>query len=154
MSWKPLSKNDLNFADLLLKYIRTARESNIGSIFYNETWLPSSSDLLKSALFERLRSGLEPLPEAPPLGYSCPWYALIEDTGPHYVYDCYFKNDEITILQNTYEILENDNSVYIVKDKIKNTSYRFKVFYDAEWQHPTSSILLGKGGWFIMLMEK
>jgi len=155
MSWKPLSKDDLKLSSILLKYIRTVRETNLRthSLLYNEMWLPSEVDIIKSALFERLRSGLEPLSEPPPLGYSCPWYALIEDAGPHYIFDCYFNDDKINILQNMYEIVEKTEDFYIVKDASKNTSYRFKVFYDKEWEHPTAKIL-GSGGWFITLMEQ
>ena len=147
MSWKPLSNDDLKFASQLMKYIKTARGSNS---YYWEQWLPSEADICKSALFERIRCGLEPLAEAPPLGYSCPWYALIEDIGPHFVYECYFNSDEgsVVILQNQYDIVETASDFFILKDALKHTSYRFKLYFDPKWEHPTA-VLLGKGGWFI-----
>ena len=48
-------------------------------------WLPSVADIYKSALLERMMSGYEPLSYPPPVGYSCPWYAAVEDAGPHFL---------------------------------------------------------------------
>ena len=39
----------------------------------------------KSALFARLLSGKAPLVHPPPRAFSYPWYALIEESGPHNV---------------------------------------------------------------------
>lgn len=39
----------------------------------------------KSALFARLLSGKPALPEPPPTSFSYPWYAVIEEPGPHHV---------------------------------------------------------------------
>ncbi|WP_139313526.1 hypothetical protein [Rhodoferax antarcticus] len=36
----------------------------------------------KSCLFKRLMAGKDPLPIAPPLSWSYPWYEVIEDDGP------------------------------------------------------------------------
>lgn len=36
-----------------------------------------------SALLRRLLSGKEPLSYAPPTSFSQPWYAIVEDRGPH-----------------------------------------------------------------------
>ncbi len=64
----------------VLKWIRTAVAAGYG--YGSPGWLPCEPDFSKSALFERLRSGKEPLAEPPPLGLSCPWYGLVEDPGP------------------------------------------------------------------------
>ena len=156
MSWKPISKEEYAFAQLLIKFIKVVRDTNSGQerLYYSKNWLPSDADISKSALLERMRSGLEPLAEPPPLGYSCPWYAVVEDAGPHYLYDCYFKEDETIVhaLQHVYNVVEKSEYYYIVKDAKYDTSYRFKIFYDSEWEHPTAKIL-GKGAWFIRNME-
>jgi hypothetical protein len=40
---------------------------------------PTDADIAASALFERLMAGGEPLPYPPPLQFSRPWYAIVED---------------------------------------------------------------------------
>lgn len=39
----------------------------------------------RSALFGRLLDGKPALPHPPPSSYACPWYAVIEEPGPHQV---------------------------------------------------------------------
>ena len=82
---------------LLIDYqlwIKTANEASeklfqrtgFKNSYHKDTWIPSQADMTKSRLFWRIRSGLQPLPEAPPTAYSCSWYELIEIPGPH---DCW-----------------------------------------------------------------
>lgn len=150
MTWTPITEAEMQMGRYVLAWIRTARES--GGFMYSADWLPSDADMSKSALLERLRSGKEPLAEPPPLGMSCPWYALVEDAGPHYVFDVWrsddprYGKDPIFILQHAYEIIEHrGNRDYIVKDS-RETSYRFRVWHDDEWRHPSGRIV---GGWFM-----
>jgi hypothetical protein len=146
VTWSPITQAEMTMARHVVTWISTVRAA--GGV-YGADWLPSDADMSKSALLERLRSGKEPLAEAPPLGYSCPWYAVVEDPGPHYVFDAWRgQNNEMVVLQSAYEIVE-ERSGYdmIVRDKWKNTSYRFHLWYDAEWEHPSKR--LAKGGWFM-----
>lgn len=153
MTWTPIAEEEMRTARLVVTWIRTARGSSVG---YPADWLPSESDFTKSALFERLRSGKEPLPEPPPLGMSCPWYAVVEDPGPHYVFDVHIPDDRhlgpdpIVVLQNVYRIVERCGpQSFVVKDA-RDTSYRFALWYDAEWRHPGGRIV---GGWFMRNVE-
>lgn len=41
-----------------------------------------NDELFNSSLFRRLLEGIEPLPFAPPLSFSFPWYDVIEGEGP------------------------------------------------------------------------
>jgi hypothetical protein len=76
--------------------------------------LPTRPDIVKSALFERLRSGREPLPHAPPRGLDCPWYAVVEDAGPHradgwgieFGPGVMAHEGQVYILRNHYDLLE------------------------------------------------
>ena len=130
----------------LLLWIRTARASGYGA-YLGRPWLPSGADFAKSALFERIRSGLAPLPEPPPLGHSCPWYALVEDEGPHWT-TVHIEGDKAIVFQTPYEILERRGETsFLLKDGGHDTSYRFTLRFDPEWRHPSAR--LGDGGWFI-----
>jgi hypothetical protein len=96
----------------IVLWVKTVRETHpimFHAGGYGPTWLPSSSDLWKSALFERIRHGVAPLPEPPPIGYSCPWYAVVEDPGPHSAMAFEKPQREGTLIvvhQNPYSILE------------------------------------------------
>ena len=138
----------MDFGRHVVRWIEVARTK------YGADWLPSDADMSKSALLERLRSGLEPLPEPPPVGMACPWYAVVEDAGPHYVFDVWFGNendqffkaDDAVILQHGYKIVERrGDKDFIIKDR-SDTSYRFRLWHDAEWKHPSGRIV---GGWFM-----
>lgn len=137
------------FARAVVTWIRTASAAGYGW----PNWLPCQPDFHKSALLERLRSGLDPLDEPPPLGLSCPWYALIEDPGPHYVMDAW-KDDRVVgaghwvALQNVYEVVEERGERdFVVRDAGHDTTYRFRLWHDPEWRHPSGR--LAPGGWFL-----
>jgi hypothetical protein len=146
MTWTPITQPEMDMARHMVTWIRTVRKA--GGV-YGADWLPSDADMCKSALLERLRAGKEPLEEAPPLGYSCPWYAVVEDPGPHYVFDAFEgQNNEVVVLQTTYEIVERrGDQDFIIRDKWKGTSYRFRLWHDATWEHPSKR--LAPGGWFM-----
>jgi hypothetical protein len=113
----------------------------------------TNHDFDKSALLERIRSGLQPMDEPPPVGYSCPWYALVEDAGPHYVFDVHMRaqfvgENEIVVAQNLFTIYERlGEKEFVVGDK-RGTSYRFRLWFDPEWEHPTG-YRKGEGGWLM-----
>jgi hypothetical protein len=118
----------------IITWIKTVRAANPDNPYYGPEWFPAETDYYKSALFERLRSGLKPLPEPPPLGYACPWYALVEDPGPHYVHDMDWDDiygSYVMIYQNRYDIVERDGRDVILRDAHPETSYRFRLSYDA-----------------------
>lgn len=150
MTWTPITQPEMDMCRHMVTWISTVRKA--GGV-YGADWLPSDADMCKSALLERLRSGKEPLAEPPPLGYSCPWYAVVEDPGPHYVFDAWAaQNNEMMVLQSTYEIVEKHGEQdFTIRDKWKNTSYRFRLWYDAEWEHPSKR--LAKGGWFMQSVQ-
>lgn len=155
----------------LLLWIKTARAANanrgatLGGM-YGKDWFPCSTDFIKSALFERIRSGKDPLPEPPPLGYSCPWYAIVEETSPHPVYEASFGNpwkslniegtpegdNYVSVLQNTYESLGEDNGVHTIRDRSHQTSYRWKLWFDPLWRHPTAPNLQN-GSWMMQIIS-
>jgi hypothetical protein len=82
MTWRSISDEEMRACLRMLLWIRTARKWGNAAI-YGPTWLPTLIHIRKSALFERLMSGKKPLEYPPPLGYACPWYAVVEDPGPH-----------------------------------------------------------------------
>jgi len=68
----------------------------------------------KSALLERMLSGLDPLPNPPPLSFSYPWYTLIEDGidyplevfKPSAQFTEYFKHPMLVINQSFWRIVK------------------------------------------------
>lgn len=140
-------------------WIRTVRETaaKYSLTYYGSDWLPSDADFDKSALLERIRSGLKPMDEPPPVGYSCPWYALVEDKGPHYIFDVsetanFLEENQILAAQNRFTIYERrGDKDYIVGD-VRGTSYRFRLYYDAEWRHPTG-FRPDQGGWLMQNVD-
>lgn len=134
----------------VLAWIRTAVAAGYG--YGMPGWLPCAPDFAKSALFERLRSGKEPLAEPPPLGMSCPWYALIEDPGPHYVMDAWFdpnSPDRVVVLNNPYRIVERlGPEDVIVRDAGHDTSYRFRLRRDPAYV-PRRRTDRENDGWFL-----
>ena len=127
-------------AGKIMLWVKTAAAANPGAqaIFYGPGWLPTISDYWKSALFERIRSGKDPLPEPPPIGYSCPWYAVVEDESPHNLFSATVNETEgwANILQNRYWIVEHRANDFIIKDGHYKTSYRWRLWEDVEYIHP------------------
>lgn len=125
-------------------WITTTKASN-RPFPYNNGNHSSYTDLLKSSLFGRLRSGKLPLDEPPPVAFSYPWYEIVEDPEPKII--SYNTKESITIiteimgktidpvlsiLQNHYEIVEHKDDVYLIKDKYHLTRYRFNVWHDVD----------------------
>ena len=156
MSWHTITRDEWKWVNAVIKWIETVRDTP--KTGYPSDWLPGTHDAPKSALLERLRNGKAPLEYPPPLGMSCPWYAVVEDPGPHYVFD--FRVDKFPqytlpgeeprdrafIYQSLYEIEESRDNEYIVRDGRHDTPYRFRVWYDKDWKHPNGRI---EGGWFM-----
>lgn len=117
-----------------------------------------------------------------PLGYSCPWYALIEDRGPHFVgspafgdgtgYAVWFDSDRpnckpewmdgVVICQHSYRIVEEriPKREWVVKDARYETPYRFKFWLDPDVDLVAAKHIgtikpdyRPKGGWFIQNMD-
>jgi len=177
MTWTPLSEADLHMAHGVTLWIETARKAGYGG----PDWLPSRADFVKSALFERIRSGKAPLPYPPPVGFACPWYALVEDVGPHPVGEAHtpfvpvfgqalpedgedaapreswdLQPGEVTVLMNRYRIVETRGEQdFMVVDAhhVPQTPYRFRLWLDREWRHPSRPEGYPRGGWFIQNME-
>ena len=75
------------------RILRSNQERALGKTLADEEWssLVKGGDAIllgrqpgnpKSALFHRLLDGKAPLPFAPPLSFSYPWYESVEQTGP------------------------------------------------------------------------
>jgi len=106
------------------KWVETAKKS--GGVHY-QNWTPGTVDMLKSRLFWRIRSGKEPLPEAPPTAYSCPWYELIEVPGPHDVWEeiRVYEKKFCSVAQCRYEVLEQHEDGILI---LKYNCYKFKAW--------------------------
>lgn len=112
-------------------WVETVRNS--GGV-YDDTWVPSDIDIVKSRLFWRIRAGYQPLPWAPPKAYSCPWYEVVEDLGNHSCFECWRGTDGILygperwiIAQCVYDHIEElENNQHIVG----YGEYRFLIFRD------------------------
>lgn len=159
--------NSNQIASMLRTWVETVRAANPNSPFYGPAWLPSETDIYKSALFERIRSGLDPLEEPPPIGLACPWYAVVEDPGPHFVYDVKeagafgqwfedlpIKPDvDIFVLNTGYRVTEKIGPKdLIIRDGRRDTSYRFHLWYDPEFTWP-GRMASRQGGWLMRNME-
>lgn len=142
-------------AGIIIKWITVARKEGYGG----PTFTPSLADFAKSALFERLRSGKEPLAEPPPVFLSCPYYGIVEDEGPHMVglglrdnqHNAHVDGDHIDLgwsLGWTITETKGENR-YIVKDRYKNTSYRFHLWWDSNYTPPSTLHEPPRGGWFM-----
>jgi hypothetical protein len=114
---------DLHTCIAMRLWIETARKGN--PKHYGENWLPSEVDMIKSRLFWRLRSGKQPLPEAPPRAYSCPWYEVVEEDRPHFCREMFVVENIAHIAQCAYQIekMEGDEPSII-----KYNCYSFKVW--------------------------
>jgi hypothetical protein len=155
MTWKSATPEELEHYRQVMLWITTVRETGAkyNLLGYGSDWLPSEADFAKSALLERIRSGLAPMVEPPPVGYSCPWYALVEDAGPHYIFDVstdadWLEEDQVLAAQNRFTIYERRGEKDFIVGDIRGTSYRFRLWFDAEWNHPTG-FRKGQGGWFM-----
>lgn len=164
MTWTPITRDQIEFGQQIVLWIKTARAAGYSSM--GGDWLPSSADFSKSALLERIRSGKKPLKYPPPRGLACPWYAVVEDAGPHYAMDVSLEmhkfwaeqcaksgdtNEYLFLMQNAYIIeKKRGEKDFIVRDGHHgtDTGYRFRVWFDAEWRHP-SGWKPDEGGWFI-----
>lgn len=154
MTWASTTAEQLELARGVVLWIETARAAGYGG----SNWLPSDADIYKSALFERIRSGKRPLDEPPPRGFSCPWYALVEDRGPHYVGDDVWNGPmagihlekTMFVFQHPYAIVEERGEHdMVVRDATRDTSYRFLLWFDPTWVAPCNMAQRAPGGWFI-----
>ena len=170
---RPLSYT-VELAGMLREWVMTVRQVHKNGTMpgmYGPDWFPTSSDFYKSALFERIRSGLKPLPEPPPVGLACPWYAVVEDPGPHFVYDVKEAGEfgqwfedlpvkptvDVFVLNTGYRVTEKIGPKnLIIRDGRHNTSYRFRLWYDPEFTWPgrvSAGYTARKGGWLMQNVE-
>lgn len=103
-----LLMRDMKLICYFKKWVSTVRNAK----GYDTKWLPSEIDCLKSRLFWRIRSGKDPLKDAPPTCFSCPWYEVIEIPGPHSTIDpIRIFDDEgkkyVSVAQCRYELIES-----------------------------------------------
>jgi hypothetical protein len=107
-----LFERDIQLLQHYQKWLETAKATGLS---HYQNWTPSYVDMLKSRLFWRIRSGKDPLPEAPPTAYSCPWYELIEVPGPHDIWEeirVYGPNQGFpkkfcSVAQCSYQVIED-----------------------------------------------
>lgn len=168
MTWKSITQEEKDLIMLAIKWLEVRKRWDPGSEYYS-----TEADLSKSALFERMRNGLEPLDFPPPIGFSCPWYAIVEDPGPHivgyggglgdihfskdYTDDSFitriaekYKNGTVVILQHTYEIFEqNGEADFIIRDTLvdpEDTDVKSPYFFRLYWNpdHEIKRVIDGK----------
>ena len=168
MTWNTAGTDEVAVAEAVILWIRTARDAGHG-----EGWLPTAADIRKSALFERLRSGKQPLPFPPPLGMSCPWYALVEDPEPQFVgrmdgFGPVFGTEgadlpgagRVSVMQSLYDIVERRSDTdMVVRDAMHGpgSPWTFRLWHDPDWKLPPiaapgSRGALPPGGWFLRNM--
>lgn len=160
MTWNPATETDVEIAQAVVLWITTARAAG-----YGDNWLPMGVAVHKSALFERIRSGKDPLEFPPPVAFSCPWYALVEEPTPHNVGDGenfgphfytgqrLMPENTVNIFQSLYDIVEKTSDTdMIVKDRRHETPYRFRLWFDAEWRRPNAGDERA-GAWFMAIVE-
>ena len=140
MTWRSITDDELALC------LKMARWLEIRQRWCpEEDFVPCEADITKSALFERLRAGRQPLEYPPPVALACPWYALVEDPGPHYVGDGkgigpyfgpsgFLKKNEVNILQNRYEIVGREDKRFTVKYSYYDSPYRFHLWFDENFQ--------------------
>lgn len=128
-----LYERDTKLLADFIKWVQTVRQWREKD---RPDWLPSYSDILKSRLFWRIRSGKEPLPNPPPCSYSCPWYEVVEDGVPHDVWPhstVYFSGESpfepgekrVSINQDIYKIIGKEEPG---KWLVEHGTYRFRVW--------------------------
>ena len=128
-----LFETDVKLLNDCMLWIQIARKSERSG--YGPEWLPNTVDFLKSRLFWRIRSGKNPLKHAPPCAYSCPWYELIEDERPHWVwenvriYQRGFRDNgspaSVSVAQTLYELIERQSDCSLL---LAYGPYHFKVW--------------------------
>jgi hypothetical protein len=101
-------------------------------------------DIIKSALFARIRQGKRPLPFPPPTQHGSPWHALVENSNEIHTVDAEIIRDEqglplgATIEAcNDWRIVEEvaRDSEYLVQHQGKGPLYRLKLdMFTAELQ--------------------
>ncbi len=167
--WKSITDDEMTLCQQMVRWLEIRKKWQP-----EEPWLPTEADISKSALFERLRSGGEPLEFPPPIGLACPWYAVVEDPRPHYIgtgrndiyINCkwddpifgpegsWLKAGEVQLIQHTYRIVERRTETeVIVADGWRETPYRFRLWLDPDHDpkfHHKPGI---RGGWFIQNVE-
>ena len=173
MTWRSITNEEFEICKKMSLWLATRKQWRP-----SENWLPSEADISKSALFERIMNGYDPLPFPPPRGLSCPWYAVVEDKGPHFAGDI-FENKQngfgpyfhivlpnhnytnisyevadvghqVTIWQNSYWIEERISSLeFIIKDAGYDTAYRFRIWYDPDYKYGSIAAEPLAGGWMI-----
>lgn len=177
MTWRSITDEEYEICRKMVIWLDTRKKWQS-----DEAWLPTDADISKSALFERLMNGLDPLPWPPPRGLSCPWYAVVEDRGPHYAgnvkeslesgFGPYFGrfnkqgeysklsnseadvNDEATIWQSGYVITKKISDLeFIIKDDYYETPYRFRLWWDKNYKYTSTVKKPPQGGWMIRNVE-
>ena len=173
MTWRSITPEEHDVCRKMVHWLRIRKQWCPSS-----DWLPTDADISKSALFERLMNGLEPLPQPPPRGLSCPWYAVVEDRGPHFAGDIFEGKEngrgpyfhiihpnhnhvvishedadighEVSIWQNSYWIEKRiSSSEFVLKDASYDTSYRFRLWYDPYYKYTSIAANPPVGGWMI-----
>lgn len=163
-----LTKDMLDACNAMSKWIQTAREAQkkFGGSGYGDDWIPTEPDIIKSRLFWRIRSGVEPLAVPPPRCFSCPWYEVVEIDEPHDIWDVHGSVMTLADLLhregNNKEFIVCGQCGYDVHEVIKDKeeyivgyhSYRFRLWLDKErtkagWEELQKQPNFNKETWHI-----
>ena len=97
----------------------------------------------KSALFARLLEGKPALPYAPPLSYAYPWYAIVEESGPHKV--CVdlqsWSDGHITLNQCSWE-LKSGNAAWAELVRLQGALNQARTPLESGWTPELLSAVL------------
>jgi len=104
-----MKEDEMEIIVAVVKWIKTAREAR-----ENIAWLPMATDVVHSALLKRIMDGGEPLPYAPPIAFSYPWYDLYDKpTEDHLAVEVHIRNQfEIVINHVVWKAHEEEKDMH------------------------------------------
>jgi|SRR5271157_5601692 len=135
-----LFQRDINIIKQTILWMAIARYENKNKPHssYGDDWYPSNADISKSRLFWRIRAGQKILTNAPPTAMSCPWYEVIEDIRPHWVYDMNIMTEVFGVKQDPPLVSISGTSFFKLLETIDENHHvvEFKPWTFDLWNAP------------------
>jgi hypothetical protein len=145
-----LDEEGQEIANAILTWIKAARAG-----YHRPDWLPTMADVSHSALLGRILAGGKPLPYAPPIAFSYPWYDLYDEpTEDHFVVEVHIRNQfEIVINQVVWKAHEEKKDLHytvMYGDNPDVFDLKLKPYIRKVFQKSTRTIVeVPSEGWFI-----
>lgn len=145
-----LNEEGKEVAAAILIWIKTVREA-----YERPHWLPTMADVDHSALLGRILAGKAPLPFAPPIAFSYPWYDLYDKpTEDHFVVEVHIRNRfEIVINQVVWKAQELEKDLHYAVMYGSNPDIfdlKLKPYIKNVFQKSTKTMVeIPAEGWFI-----